>query len=226
MERDPFETAAEDAYRDADEPPVAKSSPPGSEPSLGRDGEVAPATARSSVPSSQRAAAPNRMETAGGAQRTDAPSGEGDEHVTDVPRSEPDPGNSPFGADPDGSRFREGGTFSNEPGWFEAGPKNAQLTYWFNLGGFVFGFLPIVGAAMSVLNRNKVGPELRTHYTYSLWTFGLAILYGLVVVVLTPPDLIGIVMLLLVGWYGWRNLRGLSRLGSGQPMPDPKSWTV
>lgn len=207
MARDPFETAADDAFREgaAPERELPPAPPQEWDANLGRDGELPTGAPRSSVPPSRRADA-SRPRTSG------------DRGGTGVP--------TPFDADPEGERFRDGGTFSNEPGWFEAGPKNAQLVYWMNLGGFIFAFLPIVAAAMAFINLRKVGPELSTHYTYGMRTLLLALLYGLALVVLTPPEAIGTVMLLLVGWYGWRNLRGLAKLGSGEAMPNPGSWTI
>ena len=127
--------------------------------------------------------------------------------------------------DPHGARFREGGAFANEPGWLAPGPKNAQLCYWLNLGGFVIAFLPLVALGFALLNRGKVGAELRGHYTYAALTFALVVLYGFVALIL-PPDLVGLAMVGLAVWYGWRNLRGLARLGSGEAMPNPRAWGV
>ena len=210
MARDPFETASDEAFEEG-KAPEAEPVPPAApkrEIELGRDGELPPVPSRSSVPRSRRADAPGREEIANEGT-VDAP---GDETV--------------FERDPEGGRFRDGGSFNNEPGWFEPGPKNAQLSYWLNVGGFVFAFLPIVGAVMAFINRSKVGPELATHYTYSMRTLLLALLYGMVLTVVTPPELLGFAVLVLIGWYGFRNLRGLARLGSGQPMRNPGSWTV
>ena len=208
MARDPFETATEDVYRDGDvvqpDPDALRERPAPAEVELGRDGEL---------PDTQ----PVQPVTI--TRREDART-----HDPAVDRSTGDA--TAFDADPEGTRFRDGGTFSNEPGWFAPGPKNAQLCYWMNLGGFVFWFAPPIAALIALVNRNKVGPELRTHYTYAAMTFGLALLYGLIATALIPPNYLGFVTLALAGWYGWRNLRGLARLGSGEPMPDPKTWTV
>ena len=230
MERDPFETAANDAFRDADAADANLGPKPADELSLGRDGEMPSKTQPRSVPSSRRTGTP-RPDPSLGTDR--AASNEPSDYVGDYPVGVPrwDEGdanrdNGPISDDPEGKRFEKGGAFSNEPGWFEPGPKNAQLCYWLNVGGFVFGFLPIVGAVMALINRSKVGPELATHYTYSMRTLLLALLYGFGLVLLLPPDLFGLAMLAVVIWFGWRNLRGLARLGTGRPMPNPRTWTV
>ena len=124
--------------------------------------------------------------------------------------------------DPTGERFRHG-EFSNDPGWFEPGPRNAQLCYWLNLGGFVISPLPLVGAAIAFTNRRKVGAGLATHYTYAMRTALLAILYGLVLSVLFGRS-VGPALIVVVVWFAWRNLKGLSRCGSGRPIDDPRSW--
>ena len=224
MARDPFETASDEAFEEGKAPEAAPVPPAAPKPEieLGRDGEL-PSPPSGSVPRSRRA----DISTDDAVERArQSPDYVGD-YPTGVPRwDEADREDDVFERDPEGERFRDGGTFSNEPGWFQPGPKNAQLSYWLNVGGFVFAFLPIVGAAMAFINRSKVGAELATHYTYSMRTLLLALLYGMVLTLITPPELLGFVVLLLIGWYGFRNLRGLARLGSGQPMPNPGSWTV
>ena len=233
MERDPFETAADDAFREADASDANLGPKPREDLSLGRDGELPQKAPSRSVPSSRQSGTP-RIDAATPQQGDDlverarqSPDYVGD-YPVGVPRYDDreQRDGSPFDADPEGERFREGGAFANEPGWFQPGPKNAQLCYWFNIGGFVFGFLPLVSAVMAFMNRGKVGAELATHYTYAMRTFLLSVLYGFALLLLLPPDLLGFGMLALVGWYGWRNLRGLAKIGSGEPMPNPTTWTV
>ena len=146
--------------------------------------------------------------------------------IASRPADEPDiyaRGDNPFAADPDGQRFREG-EFSNEPGWLEPGPRNAQLCYWLNLGGMVITPLPLVAAAMALFNRRKVGAGLATHYTYVMRTVVLVVLYGLLAS--ATGRYAGFALLGVVIWYVWRNLRGLAGVGSGAPIANPRSWLV
>ena len=201
-ERDPFQSAADEEFQRATLPEGSvERADANAPPPLGRDaapGDPADASASATRPlEEERIAAP-------------ASRNAGETH--------------PMEADPTGDRFRQG-EFANEPGWFEPGSRNAQLCYWLNLGGFVITPLPIASAVMALTMRRRVGPALATHYTYAARTALLVVLYGLTLAVLLGRSA-GFALLALVVWFAWRNLRGLARVGSGQPIPNPNTWTV
>lgn len=205
--RDPFEAAADEAFRNAPEPTDGPK----------RDEAVRDAGGfgRDGGGGETEFAAPRTTPT-----REHASTSEPGDIERPVP---PEETGSPFDADPTGERFRSG-AFDNEPGWLEPGPKNAQLCYWLNLAGFVVWPLPLVSAVMAAVNRSKVGAPLATHYTYALRTVPLAILYGLLAYAL--GRLAGLALLAVVVWFVWRNLSGLARVGAGEPIHKPAAWLI
>ena len=225
-QRDPFEEAANEEFRResvAPSPDVRQPAPP--EP-FGRSTATRP-----EGPASAGDAAPiHRPHTSIAGTPPDDPMiyrDASDAHLAaargaagDEVRVDP---TDPVVADPTGERFRDG-AFSNEPGWLQPGPKNAQLCYWLNLAGFGVFVFPLVSVGIAILNRPKVGTELGTHYTYAMRTVFLAVLYGLLAYAMGRAG--GIALLAVVAWFVWRNLRGLARAGSGRPMPNPNAWII
>ena len=110
-------------------------------------------------------------------------------------------------------------------GWLSPGPSNARLCYLLNLGGVFLPFLPLIGGAMAWMNRGRVGADLATHYTYALRTVGLGFVlsFGINLVAGGRLETYGTLVLVALGWWFARNLRGLMRLGSGRSIPNPKT---
>ena len=129
----------------------------------------------------------------------------------------------PVAADPTGERFRTG-PFANDAGFLQPGPRNAQLCYWANLASIAVFPLLLVSVGFALVNRHRVGPELASHYTYAMRTVFLVILY--VLITGAVGDAGGLTLLLVMGWYMWRNLRGLAWVGAGRPVSHPRAWLL
>lgn len=96
------------------------------------------------------------------------------------------------------------------------------------LGSFLFGWPSIIAVVLSYLERDKVqGTWLSSHIDWVIRTFWIALIWSLVVLVVSIP-----LMALLVGfatlplglfllgvWAIYRIARGWLRLKDGQPMP-------
>lgn len=102
----------------------------------------------------------------------------------------------------------------------------ATLAYMAYLVTFVTGIGWLVGVILAYVNRGSGSAWIDTHYTYLIRTFWIGLLYTLVGFAL---------VFVLVGWLVWaaaavwlilRCARGLSWLGHGEPVPDPKTWWV
>lgn len=234
--RDPFEAAADEAFRNAPDRAPDPTDGPGrarTPPDTGGFGRDAAGSGKTELGAPRTMPTPDRAEvrahTPIAATPPDEPaiykraSDERTSGVVDAERAMPATGDGGPGADPSGERFRSG-AFSNEPGWLKPGPKNAQLCYWLNLAGFVVWPLPLVSVAMAAVNRSKVGAPLATHYTYALRTVPLVVLYGLLAYAMGRAA--GIALVAVVVWFVWRNLRGLARAGAGQPIEKPGAWLV
>ena len=111
-------------------------------------------------------------------------------------------------------------------GWFDAGPKNAQLIYILYFVSVIVGLTAIVGVIMAYMNRGKAGGYVETHYTWLIRTFWIAVLFSLVGLILA---FIGIGFLIMVAVFIWaivRLIKGIQRLGRGEPIDDPQTWWI
>ena len=111
-------------------------------------------------------------------------------------------------------------------GWFDAGPKNAQLIYILYFVSVIVGLTAIVGVIMAYMNRGKAGGYVETHYTWLIRTFWIAVLFSLVGLILA---FIGIGFLIMVAVFVWaivRLIKGIQRLGRGEPIDDPQTWWI
>lgn len=110
--------------------------------------------------------------------------------------------------------------------WFDAGPKNAQLIYILFFLSIFVGLTSIIGVVMAYLNRGKAGGYVETHYTWLIRTFWIALLFSLISAVLI---FVGIGFLLMIAVFVWaivRLVKGIQRLGRGEPIADPQTWWI
>ena len=98
------------------------------------------------------------------------------------------------------------------------------------LGSFLFGWPSIIAVIINYVKRGDVrGTWLESHFTWQIRTFWLALLWALIVAVVSFPlafILVGIGtwvagMLVLGVWAIYRIARGWLRLKDHQPMPAP-----
>jgi len=111
---------------------------------------------------------------------------------------------------------------ANPPATGGDGP--AKLVYVLYLASLVVGVTALVGVVMAYVYRGDAPDWLKTHYRYQIRTFWLGILYALVGLLLAFA-VIGVVVLgLVLVWFVVRCVKGLQRVGRGEPMPDPGTW--
>ena len=96
------------------------------------------------------------------------------------------------------------------------------------LGSFLFGWPSIIAVIINYVKRSDVrGTWLESHFTWQIHTFWMALLWAVVVAVVSFPlafILVGIGtwvagMFVLGVWAIYRIVRGWLRLNAHQPMP-------
>ena len=96
------------------------------------------------------------------------------------------------------------------------------------LGSFLFGWPSIIAVVLSYIERSKVeNTWLASHIDWVIRTFWIALIWSLVVLVVSIPLMALLVgfatlplgMFLLGVWAIYRIARGWLRLKDGQPMP-------
>ena len=98
------------------------------------------------------------------------------------------------------------------------------------LGSFLFGWPSIIAVIINYVKRGDVrGTWLESHFTWQIRTFWMALLWAVIVAVVSFPlafILVGIGtwvagMFVLGAWAIYRIARGWLRLKDHQPMPAP-----
>ncbi|MCA1370775.1 hypothetical protein I6F15_25830 [Bradyrhizobium sp. BRP14] len=110
--------------------------------------------------------------------------------------------------------------------WLEPGKVNIQIIYLLYLVGFAVGITAIIGLVLAYLNRDKAELWARTHYTWAIRTFWIALLFGVVSALLTTV-LIGVLGFVATAvWIVVRCVVGLQRVAREEPISDPESWWI
>ena len=95
---------------------------------------------------------------------------------------------------------------SNQPisteGWFDAGPRNAQLIY-------ILYFASII-----------------TGLTALIRTFWIGILFSLISFILAFVGIGFLLMIAVAIWVIIRLVKGIQALGRGEPIADPLTWWI
>ncbi|WP_306026119.1 DUF4870 family protein [Oceaniradius stylonematis] len=119
---------------------------------------------------------------------------------------------------------------SNQPisteGWFDAGPRNAQLIYILYFASIITGLTALVGVVMAYLNRGKAGGYVETHYTWLIRTFWIGILFSLISFILAFVGIGFLLMIAVAVWVIIRLVKGIQALGRGEPISDPLTWWI
>lgn len=100
----------------------------------------------------------------------------------------------------------------------------AKLVYVLYLASLVVGVTALVGVVMAYVHRGDAAPWLQTHYRYQIRTFWLGILFAALGALLTLVVVGMAVLAFVMVWLVVRCVKGLQRVGRGEPMPDPGTW--
>lgn len=114
------------------------------------------------------------------------------------------------------------------------------VVYALYLLGFTNGITFLIGLVVAYANRDSAGPAVRSHYTFQIRSFWLAIAWcmiGVALVVVGIPlslVLVGIPVVMLGGlicgavglWFAIRSIVGLVILSRGDAYPRPTSWLI
>lgn len=112
-----------------------------------------------------------------------------------------------------------GGPPAQESGFDMNRPSIISLLY---LAGFVTGITGLVGVVLAHIWQGETQEEwMRSHYTYLIRTFWIALVAGLIAFVLSFV-LIGMLLFPLIAvWVGVRSVLSLVKAQRREPMPDP-----
>jgi uncharacterized membrane protein len=114
------------------------------------------------------------------------------------------------------------------------------VVYGLYLLGLANGLTILVGLIIAYVNRDRAGPRMRTHYTFLIRTFWLAIAWALIGVALIfwggifslvliglPFFALGWLILGAVGiWFFLRTILGVIYLARDEPYPRPHAWLL
>ncbi|MET3599008.1 DUF4870 family protein [Martelella mangrovi] len=111
-------------------------------------------------------------------------------------------------------------------GWMDPTKNNVILIYILYLVSCVIFIAGIIGLISAYINRDKAEDWLKTHYTWAIRTFWIALLFSAISFVLTFV-LIGILGFVATGvWVIVRVIVGLQKVNRSEPIERPESWLV
>jgi uncharacterized membrane protein len=110
--------------------------------------------------------------------------------------------------------------------WLEPGKTNIQVIYILYLVGFAIGFTPLIGIVMAYINRGKAGGWVETHYTWTIRTFWIGLLYSLISLVLAMVLVGFLLMVATAVWFVVRCVLGLMAASRDEPIRNPDSWLI
>ncbi|PRX07253.1 UNVERIFIED_ORG: putative membrane protein [Martelella mediterranea] len=111
-------------------------------------------------------------------------------------------------------------------GWMDPTKNNVILIYILYLVSCVIFIAGIIGLISAYMNRDKAEDWLKTHYTWAIRTFWIALLFSAISFVLTFV-LIGILGFVATGvWVIVRMIVGLQKVNRSEPIERPESWLV
>ncbi|MDK1384485.1 hypothetical protein QN224_03585 [Sinorhizobium sp. 8-89] len=110
--------------------------------------------------------------------------------------------------------------------WLEPGKVNIQIIYVLYLVSFAIGITALIGIVLAYLNREKAEPWARTHYTWAIRTFWIALLFCIISALLTVM-VIGVLGFVATAvWIVVRCVVGLQKAAREEPITNPESWLV
>lgn len=102
--------------------------------------------------------------------------------------------------------------------------KNAKLVYILYLVGVVVGVTSIIGVIMAYVNRGDAPEWLKTHYSFQIRTFWIAMLYSVIGLILSMVIIGFLVLLFALVWYIVRCVQGMKYLDEQKPVEKYDSW--
>lgn len=102
--------------------------------------------------------------------------------------------------------------------------NTANIIYILYLVGLVVGITSVVGVVMAYLNRVEAAEWVRTHYRWQIRTFWIGLLYSLMGLALATVVIGFFILLFTAVWFIVRVVKGMQRLGQGEPVPNVESW--
>jgi uncharacterized membrane protein len=102
--------------------------------------------------------------------------------------------------------------------------STAKIVYVLYLASFLVVVTAIIGLVMAYVNVGDAPEPLRSHYRFQIRTFWIACLYFLLSAVATFAFVGWLLGLFTIVWFIVRCVKGLQRLGRGEPYPDPRTW--
>ncbi|PCI21811.1 MAG: hypothetical protein COB62_02535 [Piscirickettsiaceae bacterium] len=106
----------------------------------------------------------------------------------------------------------------------EANAGNAKIVYFLYLASLVFGITSLIGVIMAYMNQDDAAPWLRTHYTYQIRTFWIAIVYLIVAFVLVSAIIGYLLFPVIVVWMVIRCIKGMKSLDKKEAVPNLERW--
>lgn len=101
----------------------------------------------------------------------------------------------------------------------------ALLVYVLNLVSVLAGVTALIGLALIFLERGKPTPPwIQSHYFFQILTFFKSILFFVIGLILIPVFLGYLVLVGLLVWWLWRNIKGLRLLRAREAIPNPHTW--
>lgn len=111
-------------------------------------------------------------------------------------------------------------------GWMDPTKNNVILIYILYLISCVIFIAGVIGLISAYMNRDKADDWLKTHYTWAIRTFWIALLFSAISFVLTFV-LIGILGFVATAvWVIVRVIIGLQKVNRSEPIDRPESWLV
>jgi uncharacterized membrane protein len=99
----------------------------------------------------------------------------------------------------------------------------AKIVYILYAVGFVVGITWLIGVVIAYVYRSDAPELLKTHFTFQIRTFWIALIGGLIGAI-TTAIIIGFFLLLaLLVWEIVRIVMGWKWLADNQPVPNPSS---
>lgn len=99
----------------------------------------------------------------------------------------------------------------------------AKVVYILYVVGFVVGITWLIGVVIAYIYRSDAPEPIKTHFTFQIWTFWLALVGGIVGTVATVIVIGFFLLLALLIWGIVRIVKGWKWLADGQPVPNPTS---
>ncbi|TNB48176.1 hypothetical protein FF124_07505 [Martelella lutilitoris] len=111
-------------------------------------------------------------------------------------------------------------------GWMDPTRNNVILIYILYLVSCVIFIAGVIGLISAYMNRDKAEGWLKTHYTWAIRTFWIALLFSAISFVLTFV-IIGVFGFLATAvWVIVRVIIGLQKVNRSEPIERPESWLV